>query len=92
MLKRLLVWLVLLSTFATGVLVGLSLALPSRSFKEKLEEGLGPFERQPVADLSSDALASERRFGRSRACWIQHNWISRRPETWLLQIVIGDTR
>lgn len=52
MLKRLLVGFALLSTFAAGLLVGLSLALPSRSFKEKLEEGLGPLVDRPQTQFA----------------------------------------
>ena len=52
MLKRVFIFLALLFAFAAGLLWGLSLALPGRSSREKLEEGLGPLVDRPQTQFA----------------------------------------
>lgn len=46
-MKRLLFVAALVTSFLIGLLSGLSLTLPGRSFRERIEEGFGPLLDQP---------------------------------------------
>lgn len=46
-MQRLVVATALAASFLVGLLSGLSLALPGRSFRERIEEGFGPLLDQP---------------------------------------------
>jgi len=47
MLKRLLIVIAFMASFLIGLLSGISLTLPGRAFRERIEEGFGPLLDQP---------------------------------------------